>query len=91
MFIYSDEKQPFTGSPAKVWEMDATKMYLGHYANQLYLDFIVANPRATFAEKSQAEKELKICRRKMAFWQKHPNFDVKRATEGCIAEKKKWG
>lgn len=90
MFFYSDQKQPFSGSPSAIWEMDGTRQYLQHYDNMLYLKFVANNSRASFQERAQAEKEMKICQRKLDFWQRHPNYDKSRAMQGCLDLKKKW-
>ena len=88
MFIvYSDNRDP-NPSKVNVWEMDGTKAYLGHFDNLLYLEFMAE--RGTIQEKFQAEKELKVCHRKLDFWKKHPNYDADKALRGTEEIKKKW-
>lgn len=90
MFFYSETKQPFSGSPSRVWEMNGTKVYLTHYSNLLYLQFVANNPRATFQERSQAEKEIKICEKKLEWWLRHPNFDQDEALREVAKLKSQW-
>lgn len=68
--------------------VNATKVYLGHYSNQLYLHFMQNN--GTREEKRQADKELIICERKMKYWEKHHNFDSALAVAGMAKAKKEW-
>lgn len=90
MFFYSDTKEPFTGSPSKVWEMNGTKVYLSHYSNLLYLHFIAEHQGTSFAEKRQAEKEIVLCEKKLEWWKRHPNYDQDEATRGIEKLKKEW-
>jgi len=87
MFFYSDT-QPRSGSPVNVWDMNGTAAYLRHYGNLLFLDFMARN--GTRVEKHQAEKEMVICRRKLAFWEKHPKYDHAEALKGMQDLKRKW-
>ena len=73
MFCYSDSA-PRSSTPVNVWAMNATKAYMTHYANFLFLDFIMNH--GTYAEQQQARKELTICERKLRFWAKHPNYEA---------------
>lgn len=86
--VYSDHREP-GGSKVNVWEMDGTKAYLSHFDNLLYLEFL--SEKGTFAEKMQAEKEIKEkCNPKLAWWKRHPNYVEEDARKGIIALKKKW-
>lgn len=87
MFIYSDTG-PRSDVNIDVWRMNGTRAYLNHYENYLYLDFISRN--GSFQERGQAEKEMKICRRKMSFWEKHPNYNPEAVTEGKAKLNKMW-
>lgn len=73
MFCYSDSG-PRAQTAVNVWNMNATKAYLRHFENFLFLDFILNN--GDYNERQQARKELTICERKMRFWEKHPNFEA---------------
>jgi len=60
-----------------------------HYGNMMHLSFVHKNsndPR----EKIQASKELDTANKKMAFWEKHPNFDKRTAIDTALEIKKKW-
>lgn len=88
-FIYDDGARG-AGPKIDVWKMDGSAAYLRHYANKLYLTFIANNPRSTLQEKFQAEKELKICERKLTFWNRHPNYVQETVTRGIAKLKKDW-
>lgn len=79
MFIYSENREPFSGA-IDFSRVNATKKYLDHYSNLLVLDRF-AN-YGTMIERHQAEKEIKICKRKMKFWQRQANFDGQQAIKG---------
>lgn len=72
MFCYSDS-QPRSANPVNVWRMNPNKAFMNHYANFLFLDFILNN--GNYQERQQARKEIAICERKMRFWEKHPDFN----------------
>lgn len=71
--------------------VNATGGFIRHFGNQLYLEFIAGNPDATWAERQQAEKELLICKRKMAWHSNHPNFSQSAAEAGMAKIKRDWG
>ena len=73
MFIYSDTA-PKSGAMTPYHKQNADRGYLTHYANYLYLSFIL-NQSDSLAEKHQAQKELTICERKLNWWAKHANFN----------------
>jgi len=86
--VYKDEKgKKFKGFPYS--EQDASKLYLTHFENLLFLEFIFKNSN-NFIEKRQAEKEIEIAKRKMDYWKRHPNWN-KNVVELKISElKKQW-
>ena len=90
MFFYSDTKQPFSGSPSKIWEMNGTKVYVDHYSNLLYLQFVANNELASFAERAQAEKEIKLCEKKLEWWRRHPNYNQEEALRQVAELKRQW-
>lgn len=73
MFLYSDTAPRTNSFQGDVWKMDANKGYMRHYDNLLYLQFI--QKEGSFVEKRQATKEIEICKRKLKFWEHHPNYD----------------
>ena len=85
--VYDEISQGgFTGfNPAKC---DATKVYMTHYRNSLYLTFMLA--KGTRIERGQATKELVICERKLVYWERQSNYDEGRAEKLMVEEKKKW-
>ena len=85
-----DETSPRSGGFAHYDRIDATGGYLRHFANLAYLEFIASNAAATWQERQQAEKEIPIAKRKMAYHQNHPNFDRLAAERGQAAIKRNW-
>jgi hypothetical protein len=70
--------------------MPATRIWVRHFGNSLYLKFISSNPLATPAERQQANRELPIADQKMAYWAKHKNFDLQEATRETEQLRKQW-
>ena len=89
MFIYSDNEPRKSGVAIPIASMNATKIYLDHYANYLYLDFIYKKSDKR-DERTQAMKELGICERKMKFWKNHPNYAKETVENGIAKLKKDW-
>lgn len=73
MYFYSDTS-PKGPSDINVWKMNGSKCYLTHFSNYLFLMFV--SKRGTRAERASVEKEILICEKKLAFWQRHPRFDA---------------
>lgn len=88
MALFYSDTSVRTGTPVDVWKMDGTKQYLTHYANLLMLNFFAKH--GTRAERADAEKELIICDRKLAFWRRHPNYVHELALKGVEALKRDW-
>lgn len=59
-----------------------------HVKNRYELMFYLKN--GTVDEKLQASKELEVCDRKMAFWERHANFDPVEANSIAGALAKEW-
>lgn len=72
MYFYSDSA-PKTATNVDIWRMNGSQAYLRHFDNFLFLDFIAKN--GTREERVSAEKEILICKKKLSFWERHPNFD----------------
>jgi hypothetical protein len=89
MFFYSETSAP-SDHKVDVWKMNGTKAYLRHYDNYLFLQFVTNNPRASQIEKRQARTEMTICEKKLAFWQRHPNYDHDEALKGVDLLNKQW-
>lgn len=88
--VYDDNPTRRAGAKFDFENADATKFYLEHYYNYLYLKFIANNKLATFTEKQQASKELVICERKLEYWRRHKNFKVSTANEGITKLQREW-
>lgn len=87
MFFYSDT-EPKGSVQVNIWELDATHMYMKHFTNLLFLQFMAKN--GTLLEKLQSEKEIIICNRKLDFWKKMPNFDKDKCNKLMNKEATKW-
>lgn len=72
MYFYSDTA-PRGTSNINVWKMNGSKGYLRHFSNYLFLNFVAT--KGTREERAAVEKEITICKRKLDFWERHPNFD----------------
>jgi hypothetical protein len=88
MFFYSDN-EPRQNSAVPYHKQNATKSYLTHYDNLLFLQFVIRNSDDQ-AERAQAIKEQEICQRKMKHWTHHANYDQKEAIRGIERLKKQW-
>ena len=88
-FCYEDNPARFAGGSINYNTMKANEGYLRHYANYLYLDFIIANSDK-MQERHQAAKELTKCEKKLDWWSKHANFESKVVLEGVAKLKKDW-
>ena len=62
----------------KLMRANANEAWAGHFYNLTVLSFISAN-EPHMHRKMQAEKEIGICRRKLAWWERHPNFEPRAA------------
>jgi len=71
VIVYGNDK--YTGPIIPYYKINANKGWLRHYGNFLYLKFMAS--RGNFNEKKQANDELVICERKLAWHEKHCNFD----------------
>ena len=89
MALIYEETSGGRGGAISTASMDATACWLTHFSNSLHLKFI-AERSTDVHERAQANKELAIAERKMAFWKKHPNFETLKAANGAAALKKNW-
>lgn len=85
--VYDDEPRgSFRGS---VTNADPIRAWASHYSNALYLRFIAANS-TDGRERGQANKEIAICERKLAYWQRHPKWNAAAAAEAVAPIKAQW-
>jgi hypothetical protein len=88
--IYNESPEPYTGKGGfKLENARATEKWLEHFSNSLILTAIMQSPKDR-VEKQAASRELAICDRKMAFWKRHPNFNLHAATFEATELKKLW-
>ena len=91
MLVYESESahKSYAGKPLSQWGEAAVMRTWGtHIENHAFLKFMYA--KGTMAEKQQASKELVICERKIAFWEKHPAFDKRLAALQVTKVKTAW-
>lgn len=82
MFFYTTQRvsvntdMPGAGSFDPM-RCNSTKCYIDHYQNYLALDHI--SKYGEIKERYQANQELAICKRKMAYWERQPHFNKEEA------------
>ncbi len=89
-FVYNTEPNIRGSGYFNPADFDAVEQYMTHFENSKYLEFIQKNTEK-FYERKQCEDELSIARRKMQYWERQPEFCMKRAEEKIKIVKKKWG
>jgi hypothetical protein len=89
MFFYSDTGSGGAVNLSMLSRMDPTKQYCKHLDNWFFLKFVLMNSN-DFNEKAQANKELTICERKLAYWKRNGNFDSVVAQRYTDDLKKNW-
>lgn len=92
--VYHDDEGSVGGVSNKVGlamridRMNPNKPYARHLGNWYYLKFLYTN--GTILEKRQAQMELVICERKLAFWYKHPCFSIEEAGKAIKELQAQW-
>ena len=77
------------GTPISEWGSEKVMALWGeHLRNRLYLQFMAKE--GDYAERQQAHKELAICARKAAFWERHPAFDKSEASRVRHEVQREW-
>jgi len=89
MFFYSDTGPRGPVNLNIIARLDPTKQYCKHLDNWFFLKFLLMNSK-DFAEQTQANKELSICERKLAYWKRNPKFDSIAAQKYKDILKKHW-
>ena len=77
-FVYGNETSKGDFNMGSVYKMNPNSAWANHYYNRKVLEHI-ARATKDYAEKHQAEKEIAIAERKMAFWERLPDFAVDNA------------
>ena len=88
-FCYQDNEVRLQRTPTKYSDLDATKHWINHFGNSLYLTFLVQNEPGHL-ERRRAAHELSIADRKMAYWMRHPNWDRQKAEQEAERLRKQW-
>ena len=90
MLIYADHEEPGGFRHRGAYQdQPANKIWRKHRENLMVLEMISKSPKDA-TERRQAEHEMKICRRKMEFWEKHVNFSPTQAQNDALEIKKLW-
>jgi hypothetical protein len=89
MFFYSDAGSSGAVDLSLLARLDPTKQYCKHLDNWFFLKFVLMNSK-DFNEIAQANKELTICERKMAYWKRNGKFDSVTAQRCKDELKKQW-
>ena len=84
-FPDNEQKQPFGGG---IRLPPANKKFVALFRIWLELQFI--SKRSEGLDKFQAEKELKICEKKMDWWYKRYDFDLKSCLPEIQKAKREW-
>lgn len=86
-FIYNDTepKRAFSGGSGK---FDPNVMYCRHYENYVELSFICS--RTEGLDRFQAEKELAICEKKLAYWKKMAGWSMRECGPMIQQAKRLW-
>lgn len=69
MFFYTDTGSNSSFDPDLVNRLNPNTMYINHLQNLYVLKFIELKSDKFF-EKAQATKEIKICEKKLKFWER---------------------
>lgn len=90
--IYDDvNRGPWRGMGSKIENVDATRVFLNHYKNYLFLKFVAQNPKSSLNEKIQAEREMLLCENKLDYWEKQPRFVLSAAITKIKVLKQQFG
>ena len=92
MYLVYDDEQP-RRSGGKLFDFasaNASKFYLEHYRNFMFLKFMAYNKLSTYEEKARALKELIVCERKMEYWKRHINYNSDVVNAGIVEILKEW-
>jgi hypothetical protein len=87
--IYPDNPPKFTGH-FNINTADPHVFYATHLDNYYYLKFIAEHTQDVL-ERIQANKEILVAEKKLAFWAKHPQFVQSKGIEQTEQVKSKWG
>lgn len=91
VLIYGNEPRTNAkfSKPISEWEpAQVMGAWQKHVENRCFLFFMYT--KGTCSERQQASQELEICDRKIAFWERHPNFDKPAAQLANAKIKRNW-
>ncbi len=85
-YIYNDT-EPKRAFSVRI-EFNPNVMYVRHYGNYLELSFICE--RTEGLNRFQAEKELAICEKKLAYWKKMAGWSMRECGPMIQKVKRQW-
>jgi hypothetical protein len=89
MYFYSSTGGERGGNVVPFHRMNANKHYLTHFANMMFLKFVVeADPDR--ANRHQANIEIPMCEKKLTYWSRHPNFERDIVDRDVQRMKREW-
>lgn len=77
-----------SGLAMRLDRMNPNKPWATHASNWYYLKFVYA--KGNILEKRAAQKELLICERKMAFWERHPGWSIEESGKVLSKLQSEW-
>lgn len=75
--------------PVKYENLNANKHYMTHFGNVMFLEAVLKAPKDQ-RERIQANNEIQIANRKMAYWTRHPNFKYADIEQEIKTLKRQW-
>jgi len=74
MFLCYQDNEKRSAATFNPYRYNPNNMICKHLENYFFLKFIIQNSE-DFAERHRASKELDVCERKIAYWQKMPTYN----------------
>lgn len=85
----TDSGGSHAGPPRRLENADATRHWLQHFSNSLILS-LICQVSTDAREKIQVGREMQICQRKMAFWERHPRYLPQTAQTEATKLRRAW-
>lgn len=87
-YLIYNENEPRTSNPVPLGKLNANRQYRRHLENWFFLKLTMRN--GNMIDRHQASKELAICDRKLEYWYKKPDFDMKQAERDISELRSTW-
>lgn len=85
----NEPKQPFQFNSNSYYNANAVGKWAEHYSNVKTLEFL-AKGELNFRAKRELEREIGVGRKKMEYWQRHPNWSPSSASSAKAEVDKMW-